>query len=123
MPRQVLFRSYRAFVLSLPDVTEEFPWGDIAYKTGGKMFAVTGDAKDPFSVTVKVPDADREGLLSLPFAEIARYVGRFGWCTLHVKQPSQLSAAKRWTQVSYDLIAKKARGNRRNGRRAARNAR
>ena len=113
MVRTALFREFRDYVLTLPDVREVFPWGDIAFKVGGKMFAVTGEKADPFDVTVKLAESDREGALALPFIEPARYVGRFGWCTIHVENPRQLSAAKRWAKASYALISRRANGNRR----------
>jgi predicted DNA-binding protein (MmcQ/YjbR family) len=107
-----LFNSFRRFVLAFPDVREVTPWGDVAFKVNGKMFAVTGEAKDPFSVTVKLGEADREGALAFPFVDVARYVGRFGWCTIYVKNARQLGAAKKWARASYALIARRANGNR-----------
>jgi predicted DNA-binding protein (MmcQ/YjbR family) len=117
VPRDALFKSFRKYVLAFPDAREEFPWGDVAFKVGGKMFAATGEKGDPFSVTVKLAEHDREGALALPFVEVARYVGRFGWCTIHVKNTSQLAAAKKWAKASYALVLKRTNGSRRRAHR------
>lgn len=45
---------FRDFCISLPGVTEEFPFDQttLVYKVGGKMFALT-DLEDEFSVALK----------------------------------------------------------------------
>ena len=45
----------RAYCLDLPDAWEDYPWGDIVYKIGTKMFASLGGDDGSTSVTVTTP--------------------------------------------------------------------
>ncbi|MBS1715053.1 MAG: MmcQ/YjbR family DNA-binding protein [Armatimonadetes bacterium] len=72
----------RAVCLSMPGAVEDHPWGDYAWKVGGKVFCISGESGT--GVTVKARPEDQEGLTQDPAVNVAAYVGRFGWVTVDV---------------------------------------
>ncbi len=48
-------KEVEGYVLSMPNAVREYPFGeDVAvYKTGGKMFALIGEGKDPVRISLK----------------------------------------------------------------------
>jgi predicted DNA-binding protein (MmcQ/YjbR family) len=89
--------------MALPETTEEFPWGDIAYKVKGKMFVVTGPGL-PLRVTVKASPENAMTLLQHPAIEKAHYVGRYGWVTVTVTSRRTLDLTLALARESYDLV-------------------
>lgn len=108
---EAAFQSLREQCIAQPDSVEEFPWGHVAFKIGGKIFAILrgqegeGDA----TVTLKPPPEDREALLALPFVEVAAYVGRFGWLTVTVTEEEALAVARELITASYKQVRPKRR--------------
>lgn len=88
--------------MSLPEVTEENPWGDIAWKTKGKMFAVTGESAE--AVTVKATLEQQMALVQIPHIRVAKYVGRYGWVTVDLADRDSLEIALDLIQESYRLV-------------------
>jgi len=70
----------RSVCFALPGVVEDHPWGDYAWKVGGKVFCISGESGS--SVTVKARPEDQEGLTQDPAVRVAAYVGRYGWVTV-----------------------------------------
>ncbi len=100
-----------SIVLSLPDVTEDMPWGDddLCFKVRGKIFTgmVLSDGRFP-RVTLKCAPETFHELLEIEGASPAPYVGRYKWVMLansNVLPSSELEALIR---QSYDLVAAKA---------------
>ena len=50
--------------LSMPDAVEDYPWGDVVWKVGGKMFAASGPSGT--HVTVKATLDQQAVLTSFP---------------------------------------------------------
>ncbi len=73
----------RAFALSLPGATEDFPWGERVAKVNKKVFVFMGMAADDgsggFGFSVKLPESG-EAALALPYAKPTGYnLGKSGW--------------------------------------------
>lgn len=84
------------------DVTEEYPWGDIVWKVKGKMFAATGQSGE--SVTVKSTLDKQAALVQHPDIEIAAYVGRFGWVTVHLNSTDTFQLAQDLIDESFESV-------------------
>ena len=100
----------REFCLSLPDVTEDMPWGDdLCFKVRGKIFtgAVLSDGRFP-RITLKCSPETIHELLEIEGIVRAPYVGRYDWIQLansNVLPADELEALLR---RSYDLVAARA---------------
>ena len=103
------FDTIRQHCLAKPDATLDHPWGEFAFKIGGKMFAVT-TASDPLRITVKAKPEDAPSLCTHPAIERAAYVGRFGWVTVTVKNKDTLRLALDLVDASYLLVAPRGKG-------------
>ena len=97
----------RDIALALPEATEEFPWGERAFKVRGKAF-IFMRAAERISFSVKLPKSGTS-LLQQPFAEATGYgLGRHGWVT--VTLPKRVSKALRaecemWIRESYRSVS------------------
>jgi predicted DNA-binding protein (MmcQ/YjbR family) len=88
-----------------PDVTEEYPWGDIVWKVKGKMFAATGESGE--GVTVKSTVEKQAALVQHPDISVAAYVGRYGWVRIELNSPETLELALELIDESYDSVVPK----------------
>lgn len=93
--------------LSLPGAVEDYPWGDIVWKVGGKMFAATGPSGT--SLTVKATLDQQSALIQLPHVSVAKYVGKYGWVTIDLADDETLAFALDLIDESYGQVAKKKR--------------
>jgi predicted DNA-binding protein (MmcQ/YjbR family) len=99
----------RDFALALPEATEEFPWGERAFKVAKKAFVFLR-AENEISFSVKLPKSAVQAL-ALPFASPTHYgLGKHGWVTFVL--PRRLSAVLRkqcldWILESYVSVAPK----------------
>ena len=100
----------RAHALSFPEATEDFPWGERAFKVRGKAFVFMSSDKDELSFSAKLPRTGVQAL-ALPFTEPTHYgLGKHGWVTVRV--PKRVSSALReqclaWVTESYLAVAPK----------------
>jgi predicted DNA-binding protein (MmcQ/YjbR family) len=101
----------RAYCLDLPDTWEDYPWGDIVYKVGTKMFVGLG-TQAPLTVTVKATPEDAEELIEYPHISVAPYVGRYGWVSVAIEDEAALDQALALISMSYDLVRKGSRSRR-----------
>ena len=112
LPDSLVARSLRDFCLTFDGTYEDYPWGDIVYKVGTKMFAATGPSL-PVEVTVKATKEDAEILVQMPNIMRARYIGQHGWVTITVEDGETWELAKELIATSYELVApKKGRSKR-----------
>jgi predicted DNA-binding protein (MmcQ/YjbR family) len=104
----------RDFAMSLPEATEDFPWGHRAIKVKKKVFLFLGGEKKEkeLSVSVKLPSS-RDMALDLPFAEPTGYgLGKSGWVSASFTKIGDVPVdlLKEWIKESYKAIAPKKLG-------------
>jgi len=98
----------RDHALAFPETTEDFPWGERAFKVRGKAFVFMGSDDGAISFSVKLPKTGTQAL-ALPFAEPTHYgLGKHGWVT--VRPPRRISRALKqqifdWVAESYGAVA------------------
>src|SRR5262249_39187806 len=102
LSKKQVFQQVRAHCLSKESAVEEHPWGDVAFKVGGKMFACTGEGAA--GVTVKATLEEQAILVQHPAIEAAAYVGRFGWVSITIGDAATLKLAKKLIDDSYEAI-------------------
>jgi predicted DNA-binding protein (MmcQ/YjbR family) len=103
----------REHALAFPEATEDFPWGERAFKVRGKAFVFLS-VGDSVSFSMKLPKSGIQAL-ALPFAEPTHYgLGKHGWVTF---KPGRISKALKqqffdWMLERYSAVApaKLARG-------------
>ena len=100
------FSAIQQHCLGFPGATEDYPWGDIAYKIKGKMFACVDKAM-PMQVTVKADPADADTLVQNPAITRASYVGRYGWVTIRIEETPTLELALGLIEMSHALVRKR----------------
>jgi len=97
----------RVLALSYPEVMEEFPWGDVAFKVRKKAFLFIAMRPPTIAFTVKLPQTG-DLALGLPFTEPSEYgLGRHGWVTAHIAEGQEVSLdmIAGWLDESYRAIA------------------
>lgn len=102
----------RSVALSLPETTEDFPWGHRAIKVKGKAVTFMGVDGDELFVSVKLPRSSG-GALLLPFAQPTGYgLGKAGWITATFQQDDDvpLGLLEEWLRESYVAVAPKKLG-------------
>lgn len=105
MKRETAFKTVREHCLAKERVSEEYPWGEVVWKSGGRIFAIGSLGHNAF--TVKASLADQTVLVRHPAVEPARYVGRFGWVTVTVTGKESLALALDLIDESYAALARK----------------
>ncbi len=98
----------REYALSLPETTEDFPWGERAFKVKGKAFVFLN--AEELSFSMKLPHTGNQALV-LPFADPTHYgLGKHGWITF--KPTGRITKALKqqffdWALESYKAVAPK----------------
>ena len=107
MTKDEVYARIREHCLAKAGATEEYPWGDVIWKIRGRIFAGSSDGSH--QVTVKATPEEQSTLIEHPAIEVAKYVGRFGWVTITIKNRRTLSLALELIDRSYDSLAAKAK--------------
>ena len=110
LPDLPVLRDLREYCLSFPGAWEDYPWGDVVYKAGRKMFAALGVTGELAGLTVKATLEDQDELIQLPHVEKAHYLGRFGWVSVTISDEATFEHALQLIANSYALVAPKGRG-------------
>ncbi len=100
-------KEVQAQCLAFPGAFEDYPWGDVVFKVGARMFAAVGDYDGVLGVTVKAAPDDAEVLVQLPNVERARYIGRYGWLTAMAPDAEAHAFVRDLIDASYALVAPK----------------
>ena len=108
-PHASAFDRIRAFALSLPGTTEEFPWGESAFKVRTKTFIFTSNDATGLRLSIKLPQS-REFALEYPFTTPTGYgLGKSGWVTASFapEDTPPLDIIEAWIGESYRAVAPK----------------
>lgn len=113
MTEDEAYARVREHCLAKECATEEYPWGDVIWKVRGKIFAGSSDGSN--QVTVKATPEEQSTLIEHPAIEVAKYVGRFGWVTITVRNKRTLDLTLELIDRSYQSLAsgRKARKRKR----------
>jgi len=104
------FEKIRALALRYPDVREDFPWGESAFKVKDKVFVFTNVTKDTLHVTVKLPQSREFALEMHSFTKSTGYgLGKSGWITAEFgpKDKPPLDVLEAWIDESFRAVAPK----------------
>ena len=100
-------KALKAHALSYPETTEEFPWGESAFKVKGKTFVFMRAEPDDLSFSVKLPKS-RSQALALAGSEPTHYgLGAKGWVTLRPTAKTSLKTLFAFIDESYRAVAPK----------------
>ena len=108
-PAQAAAAELRAFALTFPEATEEFPWGESAFKVKGKVFVFMYAHAAGMNVSLKLPQSNATAL-DKPFAEPTGYgLGKSGWvtCKFEGSERVPIDVLKPWIVESWRAIAPK----------------
>jgi len=95
----------RKFCLALPHSTEEVLWGgDLVFKIGGKMYAVTGLEPGPVLMSFKTSPEEFAELVERPGIIPAPYLARHHWVALESEDALARAELKRLLKQAYDLV-------------------
>lgn len=104
------FDAIKEHGLSLPEASEEHPWGETALKVKKKTFIFMGHPKEGgISLSVKLPRSAEFALLH-PFAEKTGYgLGKAGWvtCKFQANDEIPMDMICEWINQSYKAVAPK----------------
>lgn len=106
----------RLYGLTLPDASEDHPWGHIALKVRGKSFVFLSGSEfyeGRLSITVKLPRTGEMVKTALRNVEAAGYgLGKSGWVTARFAPSEKIDIPllKDWIAESYVAIAPKKLG-------------
>ncbi len=100
---------FRMFCLSLPEVTESFPFDEntLVFKVAGKMFALTGLEHETFKVNLKCdPDRAIELRASHPEITAGYHMSKKHWNTVEFEGGLEDKMLRELLLHSYDLVVK-----------------
>lgn len=95
--------------LSLPEATEDFPWGERVLKVRGKIFLFLAQQKGALRLSMKLPFS-RDFALDLPEATPTGYgLGKSGWVTFIYPAGNEPDVPRltHWMKESYRAVAPK----------------
>ena len=95
----------RDFALSLPEASEDHPWGEDVVKVRGKIFVFLGGTASK-RMTVKLEESHAHAL-SIAGAERTGYgLGASGWVTVPLRAEGvSLGLLRDWVEESYRIVA------------------
>ncbi|HEY6147207.1 MAG TPA: MmcQ/YjbR family DNA-binding protein [Thermoanaerobaculia bacterium] len=102
-----LVKALRRIAMAYPEVREEFPWGERAFKVAKKVFVFLGSDGPDVSMSVKLPESN-EMALQFPFSEPTHYgLGKSGWVTVSFSPGDDVPMflLESWIRESYLAVA------------------
>jgi predicted DNA-binding protein (MmcQ/YjbR family) len=102
-------KTIRDIALGYPEVREDHPWGESAFKVKDKTFVFLGDREGVVSFSVKLPHS-RDFALSFDGTEPTHYgLGKSGWVTITVGKETRIppDVLRAWIDESFRAIAPK----------------
>lgn len=108
-PCHMNIEDLRDYCLTLPEVTEEFPFGEetLVFKVRGKIFLLCGMDNDPLQFNVKCdPDEALELREQYPAVQPGYHMNKKHWNTVMVNGTLSRSLLHKMIQDSYKLVVK-----------------
>src|SRR3954453_15087387 len=99
----------RECAMGYPDVIEDHPWGESAFKVNKKVFLFMSMHEGKLGLSVKLPKS-RKKALKLPFAEPTGYgLGKSGWVSARFEggDAVPVEMITDWIDESFRAIAPK----------------
>lgn len=107
MAKNKIAEAIRKRAMTYPDVTEDHPWGESAFKVKGKTFVFMNAGDKEISLSVKLPQS-RDFALDLPGSEPTHYgMGQHGWVTLRPTLKTKLDVLYSLIDESFRAVAPK----------------
>jgi len=95
MKTKALEKLVKTYALSLPEATEDHPWGETVAKVHGKVFVFMGKPQDEtktYGFSVKLPES-AVAVLEAPNAEPTGYgLGKSGWVSITFADGDEVDA-------------------------------
>lgn len=105
------YEALRLYGLTLPEATEDHPWGETALKVKGKVFVFMSLDEKGLGLSTKLPESNALAL-ELPFAKPTGYgLGKSGWVSARITDEDEdevpTEMLKAWIEESYRAVAPK----------------
>jgi predicted DNA-binding protein (MmcQ/YjbR family) len=105
-------KKLRAAALAYPTTVEDFPWGDRAFKVGGKkVFLFLSDSEEGgWSCAMKLPFRNKEALKVKGAMPTPYNLGKSGWVSFRFSAKQKVPSAQMldWLDESWRAIAPKS---------------
>jgi hypothetical protein len=101
-----LIAEIRQVALSYDDAEEYTPWGTLAFFRGlkGRNFLFVNDKLEGcLEVIVQLLPAQRDQIMSLPFVELHKSMGKGGWVSAKIRNHAEVVQVIPWIHWSYAL--------------------
>jgi predicted DNA-binding protein (MmcQ/YjbR family) len=99
----------RSFAFSFPNTTEDFPWGESAFKVKGKTFLFMHSSPEKLSMSLKLL-ASHADAMARPEVKATGYnLGKSGWVSASYPRGAELPLElwKAWIEESWMAVAPK----------------
>ncbi|HND29628.1 MAG TPA: MmcQ/YjbR family DNA-binding protein [Myxococcota bacterium] len=99
----------RSFALSFPNTTEDFPWGESAFKVKGKTFLFMHCSPDKLSMSLKLVASHADAMARPEVKPTGYNLGKSGWVSAGYPTGSELPLElwKSWIEESWMTVAPK----------------
>ncbi len=103
------FSAVRSYALSLPETTEEFPWGESAVKVKGKTIVYLWKNEDRLTFSLKLISSHYFALQHPFVNKMGQTLKQGGWVQCRFKEGDDIpiDLLREWVHQSYCAVAPK----------------